>query len=71
MKTIDVEQFQAIQKHLMSGVNLLKIAVEIMPGNVEEGVKFLERAEAELTRALQMYCALPEDNEAISRGEPA
>jgi len=71
MKTIDVEQFQAIQKHLMSGVNLLKIAVEIMPGNVEEGVKFLERAEAELKRALQMYCALPEDNEAISRGEPA
>ena len=60
MKTIDAAQSQAIQQHLMSGVNLLQIASKIMPGNVEEGLKFLERAEAELTRALQMFCALPD-----------
>ena len=59
MKTIDVAQFQAIQRHLMSGVNLVQIAGKLLPTDAEAGLKFLERAEAELVRALQMYCALP------------
>jgi hypothetical protein len=70
MKTINVDQFLAIQQHLMSGVNLLQIASKIMSSDLEAGLSFLERAEAELMRALHMYCALPDD--AILRvGDPA
>jgi len=65
MKTINVAQFQAIQRHLMSGVNLVQIAGKLLPTDAEAGLKFLERAEAELMRALQMYCALPEEGDHI------
>ena len=61
MKTINVAQFQAIQRHLMSGVNLVQIAGELLPTDAGACLKFLGRAEAELTRALQMFCALPEE----------
>ena len=60
MKAITTDQFQQIQMHLMSGVNLISQAGIILPVSVEEGLKTLAQAEAELKRALQMYCALPE-----------
>jgi len=65
MKTIDVAQFQQIQMHLMSGVNLISQAGIILPVSVEEGLNTLAQAEAELMRALQMYCALPEEGDHI------
>ena len=61
MKTIDTAQEQQIQKHLMSGVNLISQAGVILPVSKEECLKTLALAEAELTRALQMFCALPEE----------
>jgi surfactin synthase thioesterase subunit len=70
MKTIDEAQDQTIQQHLVNALNLVQSACTILPSDVSGCSKYLERAEAELTRALQMFCALPDD--AISRvGEPA
>jgi len=69
MKTIDVAQDRAIQQHLMSGINLIAQANVILPVSVEAGCKIMMQAELELWRALNMFCALPDD--AISRVEPA
>ena len=59
-KQINAAQFEAIQAHLMSGINLIAQAGVIMPVSIDAGCKMLENAEAELWRALQMYCALPD-----------
>jgi len=59
-KQITSEQFEAIQAHLMSGINLIAQAGVIMPVSLDAGCKMLENAEAELWRALHMYCALPD-----------
>ena len=59
-KQINAAQFEAIQAHLMSGINLIAQAGVIMPVSIEAGCKMLENAEAELWRALHMYCALPD-----------
>ena len=59
-KQITAAQFEAIQAHLMSGINLIAQAGVIMPVSIEAGCRMLENAEAELWRALQMYCALPD-----------
>jgi len=63
MKTIDEAQDQTIQRHLVNVLNLLQSACTILPSDVSGCLKSLERAEAELTRALQMFCALPEDSD--------
>ena len=60
MKTIDAAQFEQIQQHLMSGVNLLQQAKIIIEVNTGAGLKLMEQAEVEIWRALQMYAALPE-----------
>jgi len=59
-KQITSEQSEVIQQHLMSGINLIAQAGVIMPVSIDAGCKMLENAEAELWRALQMYCALPD-----------
>ena len=59
-KQINAAQFEAIQAHLMSGINLIAQAGVIMPVSIEAGCRMLENAEAELWRALHMYCALPD-----------
>ena len=63
MKTINADQFQQIQLHLMSGVNLLQQARMVFGVSAVDGLKLMDQAEAEIMRALQMYAALPEDSD--------